>query len=145
MGTELTPQQAFQEKILDRMREDIGDMMPKEALAEMIQQAAQKVFFEPRVDNSGYHTKTLPSWFEVEVGKLLTAEVTKAVQDYIEKDRANLERTVKSVLSDTLPDILSKIITSGVSGLGYTVGSQIGMTINDSITSQMNQNANRGY
>lgn len=47
MTTQLTPQQLFEEKLKDRIRENIGDLMPDALLSQMIARAMEEFLFKP--------------------------------------------------------------------------------------------------
>lgn len=81
MPEEIISQQTFQEKLEDRIRKDIGDLIPDEALAGMVKKAIERAFFEEREVDAGYYSKktTIP-W----IVKLAQEQVDKRVKEQVE-------------------------------------------------------------
>lgn len=106
MSTELTPQQRFEEKVRDRLRENIGDLIPDDVLSKMIQDTMQKLFFHrPMVDEGDRWNKKMvekPSWFENEVReqteKMLRPLVLRHVAEAIEEKREDIDVAVAAVV-----------------------------------------------
>lgn len=66
----------FQERLFERIRADIGDLMTDEDLKSIVEQAAAKAFFEPRYTQSHYGGRT-------EQPPLLVELVTKLLSDRV--------------------------------------------------------------
>ena len=94
----LTPQQSFEQKLSDRIREDIGELMPAEALAEIVSKAIEKSFFEERkVSDRGYYDngrKEVP-WIVALVKKEMDARVQVAVKEWVASNGDKIEKTIK--------------------------------------------------
>ena len=61
---ELTPQQTFEEKIKDRIRADIGDLIPDEMLREMVKRSLEDFFFKDTEHQKTYGgIEKRPGWF----------------------------------------------------------------------------------
>ena len=96
-ATALTPQQSFQQKLMDRIRDDIGELMPDEALSEIVGKAIEKSFFEERETKDGYygHHRTEIPWLvkltRDELNLRVHAAVTKWFGENDEKVRAMVQ------------------------------------------------------
>jgi hypothetical protein len=106
---EVVPSQAFEEKIKDRLRRDIGDLIPDEVLAQLIQRSINSIFFEPRVKKSEYgHTlESKPSWFQETVEGLLRKEVDRLLHDYLENNREALKAEFTKILETKGPELVA--------------------------------------
>ena len=113
MSNELTTQQAFQEHIKGRLREDVGKLMPDDMLAKLIEQAIKEMFFTRRVDRSSYRDRDLPSWFEDEVAKLLAAGVKTQIQAWLDANDSVLREQVTAAIREQLPHILCSALFAG--------------------------------
>lgn len=70
---EMMKPEDFQGLMVERLRADVGKLIPDEKLAELVEQVIQKMFFTRKETTSEYGSRISeePSWFEVEVEKLL--------------------------------------------------------------------------
>lgn len=90
MTTQLTPQQSFEEKLKDRIRENIGDLMPDALLSQMIARAMSE--FNMRIPAEPHRDADLVlSWAADEIERL-TREVER------------LREAVSNALDDVLSD-----------------------------------------
>ena len=82
-AAQLTPQQAFQEKLEARIRKDIGDLMPDDALMGILDRATEKAFFEERTVKEGYHERKVESWSVTILRELLEERMKVALEKWI--------------------------------------------------------------
>lgn len=96
------PMQAFRDRVLAKLRADIGDMLPDEALAGLVQQAVQDQFFKTRKEVTGdrWNERTVdkPSWFVEEVGRIATPMIEAHVAAYVKDNREVIAKAVKDFL-----------------------------------------------
>jgi hypothetical protein len=138
MSGALTAQQSFQEKIGDRLRSDIGDLIPDDALAEMVNKAINDMFFTPKEGNpGGYHSAKLPSWFQDEVEKVLHSEMQKHIKKWVHANEYEIESAVKESMTSASGDILAKLVTNAIANAGMSIGDQVGFSIGDVIQRRM--------
>lgn len=84
------PMKTFQERVLNKVRTDIADMLPEEAIKSMFDQAIQSIFFKeipPKTDSYGrISTPAQPSWFVQEVTRqaepLLKAHIAERMKEF---------------------------------------------------------------
>lgn len=95
----------FKERVIDRMKTDIGTLMPDDVLQSLVKQAVQDTFFkQERVPNpqrsySSSETVLQPSWFQREIVRLLTPMLEKAAQACVEEHREEIKAAVKEALT----------------------------------------------
>ena len=103
----LTPQQTFQENIRNKLLEDIGSLIPPDALAELVEKAIHDLFFEKRTRQLGYRSEeTVVSWFEEEIAKQLKADISKHCYDWLEKNHEAVEEKLVKAIEATWPHLL---------------------------------------
>lgn len=135
---ELTPQQSFEEKIRDRMRDDIGDLVPDEVLADLMQKAIQEMFFTRR-STSSYGNKTeLPSWFEAETEKLLSIKARETLHAYMEENKDEIESAIRDFIQDGIGQIFSDVLRTSLESAGGNIGFNISNIFNDQIRKNFN-------
>lgn len=112
--SELTPQQQFEEKLKDRIRRDIGELMPDEALSTMVQACVDKVFNEV-VEIKDYYGKVTgykKNWLQEEILKLLTPRMNELIKEHLEKNKEAISKAVSDEISSSGPRILSDYLIS---------------------------------
>lgn len=124
MGYKMTNEpvvtKTFEEKLIDRLKNDIGDLMPDEVLSKLLEKAMDGVFFKPRVIGKEakypYDNKLTPSLFEETAEKLMRPIFEKAVNEFLDKNGALVLEKFAAILEQKGEDVaimaLSKIFNS---------------------------------
>jgi hypothetical protein len=109
------PMADFQAKLQQRVREDIRDLLPEDAVAKLVQQAVEKEFFQPRRVDEGYgRSSEAPSWFVQEVVKAATPIIRAAVDKCIADNPAAVEKAIADFLG---PNRLTILTTDHLTGM----------------------------
>jgi len=121
------PLDAFKAAIQEKLRDNIGQMMPEEVLAGLVDKSINELFFTPKVSTApnwnGYGTRPTvehPSWFNQIVIDLLQPRLERAAKDYIERHSDDLDRMIaEAVERDKLlvifAQLLGDLVTQGMS------------------------------
>lgn len=100
--TNTDPMQTFRDRVLEKLRGDIGEMLPDEALATLVQQAVNDQFFKERkVPSSRTYgpDETKPSWFVEEVARIGTPIIREHIAAWVSDNRETIDAAVKEFLS----------------------------------------------
>lgn len=90
----------FKTKILEKIKGDIGDLMPPEVLADLVKQAVQEHFFQPTYHQQGYGSpERRESWF--------VDAVIKASEPIMAKAVAKCVKDHEDVIKDTVNEFLA--------------------------------------
>lgn len=108
----LTPQQQFEENIKDRLRKDVGSLLPDDVLAKLVEKSVQEIFFTRTVekDRYGYVQKDEPSWFTKEVDRQLKGSIAAALTNYFEQNKEAISKLVVEHIVAKTPQVLASII-----------------------------------
>ncbi len=100
MSTDIAPTKAFEERMFEKIRDQMGDLMTDDDLRKLVGAAMQKAFFEPRVQpGNGYGSPTtLPPLFVALIEKQMTEAVRAAVSQWV----ADHPEEVAKVLKETI-------------------------------------------
>ena len=103
-GTEVTehkdPMQEFQDKLKAKVREEIADLLPDEAVQRLVESAVRDTFFKPREVKVGYSgTELHPSWFVEEVAKAAKPMLRVMVESYVKKNSGIIKQAMNDFLS----------------------------------------------
>ncbi len=102
------PMQGFQNRVLQKIRDDIGKMLPDEVVEGLVQRAIDEEFFRPVKVYSQYgNDKEEPSWFIKEVTKLSKPVLEKYIAEHV-KER---EKDIKKVIDEFLTTQRLQLIT----------------------------------
>ena len=136
--TQLTPQQSFQQKIEDRLKSDIGDLIPDEALKEMVERAIESMFFKQREDNTDRYRKVIrPSWFEDTVEKRLHETMQARIDQYFLAHGEAIGKMTANAIVECIPAVLSSLILGGVNRAGSDIASNFQMNLGEFIRNNM--------
>jgi phosphoglycolate phosphatase-like HAD superfamily hydrolase len=108
MTTSLETSKNFQDKIFERIRESIGDLMTDEDLAKLVDAALQKAFFENRktVDTWGrVSSEKSPLIVEV-VQQLMQKRVEEQVDIWLKENHDKYEEIIEKVLAKGMFDLM---------------------------------------
>jgi hypothetical protein len=120
-NTSLTPQQAFEKKLEEKIRADIGELIPEEALAELVKRAIEKVFFT----KGGYYNNPSYSWFEEAVRTALTSQIRDVVTKYMADHKDEMGKRVFEEITKQGPSLLGAMLVSMFQANSYVVSSTL--------------------
>jgi hypothetical protein len=100
--TNKTPMETFKQTVMEKLKTDIGSLMPEDALKDLVAQAIKETFFTPRIveEQSGWQTKKIekPGWFVEAVTDAIKPMLQKIIQENVDEYKAMIEQHVLSAL-----------------------------------------------
>jgi len=90
----------FQETVAEKLRGDIADLLPPDALRAMVERAVEENFFKDREVKEGYHTNRKPSYFVEQVMAKAQDTIRELAVQYVEDNKDVFDKTIKNFLSD---------------------------------------------
>jgi len=101
MTKEVMIKQTFEEKMKERIRESIGELITDEELSKLVHKSVDQVFFAPTKIKRGSFGdyEEGPSLLNGLIKELLTPQVNKSIQQYINEHPAEVIKVVKEVVS----------------------------------------------
>jgi CO dehydrogenase/acetyl-CoA synthase beta subunit len=107
---QLTPQQKFEEKLQDRIRNDIGELVPDEVLAELIARSIDNMFFKERKINqgSGYYGRVeyVPARFEQFVQEAMEPMLRDAAEDWVTDNSDSVKDALEKILRNNADSVV---------------------------------------
>lgn len=100
MNTEIATTQSFQERMFERVREQMGDLMTDEELKKIVDAAMQKAFFEERIEKDNYDRisgRKPPLFIE-----LIKNEMEKAVKEQTQAWLSSHEEVVVNAIQEMI-------------------------------------------
>jgi len=127
--SEVAKPQSFQERMSERIKDSIADLMTDEELKPLVEKAVQQAFFEPQKSQRGYHTYMEPSWFEETVKGLLqdsvTAEVQKQIVAKSDEITAMIEKVIKEGVGAAMLQSISSMFSNDFYNFANNIQNQI--------------------
>lgn len=106
-------QQAFEENIKDRLRKDIGDLIPPEVLSALISKAMEDLFFkhETKPEHGGWNARQIPqpSWFELEVSAAVGPLIRAHLEQWLKANREAIEAVCVAEIVMNGPKMLASL------------------------------------
>lgn len=102
MSSEIIRQQNFQERMMERICESIGELMTDEELKQVVDKAVDQVFFQNITLKDGFYSKEVPPVIHGVIKELLAEKVNKIVDEYIQTHTIDAERIIKQVTQEGL-------------------------------------------
>lgn len=97
------PMQEFRARVLEKLRADIGSMLPDEALTGLVNEAVKEQFFT-RIPTSfnyrGDPDAFKPSWFVQEVAKIGEPIISAHIEKWLKDSEAIIGEAVKKFVTD---------------------------------------------
>lgn len=95
MSQDIQQKQTFEERMMDKIRESIGDLMTQEELKKILERGVEKALFHSRQVKDGYGGhRTIPSVLDEAVSKFLQPAMDKAVSDWIDAHQVEIKAAV---------------------------------------------------
>lgn len=135
------PMKAFQEKVVDKLRGDIGEMLPDNALNKLVERAVEEQFFKPvsvkiQGNFGSRTTEEKPSWFMREVTEQVKPLIEKAAAVYVEEHKDEIQAGIDKFISEQNLTILTMGLLLRQND--FTVQNAIGNAFNQ-LTNNTNQ------
>ena len=99
MSDAIVVQKTFEERMKERIKDSIGELMSDEELKKLVHKSLDQVFFQSTQVKDGWHTKEVPPLLNGIIKELLTPQVREAVIEYIDKHPDEIQKAVKDALS----------------------------------------------
>ena len=101
MTTEITTTKSFQEKMFEKIRESMGDLMTEDDLKTLVNSAIQKAFFEPayEIDRYGNSKLTKDSLFVSLIRKEMETKVTEAIKTWLAEHPEEVTKAIDETIA----------------------------------------------
>lgn len=97
MKNEIARNPSFEDKMMMRIKETIGDLITDEELAKIVERGIEKAFFEPR---KGDYGRSSPSIMETLIENLMKERVAKSLDAFIERNEEKLIEITEQIIKD---------------------------------------------
>lgn len=102
-STAVAPNKSFEERMMDRIRESIGDLMTDEDLRKIVERGVEKALFFRAPKPKSYHydkDEFEPSFVDRMVKQLLQDRMDHAIREWMNANSDRVETIIKQALGD---------------------------------------------
>jgi len=100
MSTDVVTTKTFQEKMFERIRDQMSDLMTEDDLKALVDSAMQKAFFEPAKNSDRWGMVTLSDpVFVTMIRNEMTAKVTAALQEWLSSHPEEVTKAIDDALA----------------------------------------------
>ena len=96
MGTDVAKQKTYEDKLRDRIRESVGELMTDEDLKKLIERGVEGFLFEER-RVSGRYNDYIPPLMQEIVDSYLKERMEIEVKKWIKDNEDKFEKTIKEI------------------------------------------------
>ncbi len=126
MTTEMTTNQSFQERMFERIRSQMGDLMTEVELKALVDTAMQKAFFEPQVKKDRWGDKTEhPSQFMVMLKESMQEQVAKEIKEWLSTHPEEVAKAIDETLAKGMFGLIQQYIEAAASGPMMTLANNL--------------------
>lgn len=121
MAKEIVEAKTFKERMMERIRKDIGKLMTNEELQQIVEEGVKKAFFEEREtrDSYGYSRGKEEAWIVKELRELLKDEIEKLVKEEFDNQKEVVMEKINEVVKEGMGIALVEAINSYFSQAMY--------------------------
>jgi len=111
MAGEIQKAKSFEDRMLDRIRDSIGELMTDDELKKIIERGVDKVFFEPLELRDGYSSHQEKPLIHGILTEILKPQVQAAVNVYMKENKDKLAETIEEIIKRGMGAALMDAIT----------------------------------
>ncbi len=101
MTNSIVSTKSFEEKMKDRIKDSIGDLITDEDLSVLLKRSLEEVFFTPKIIVKGSYgnpDKIEPPMLHTIIKELMTEQVRAKVVDYMKEHRQDIKIIIEKVV-----------------------------------------------
>ena len=107
---ELAQAKTFEQRMTDKMREHVGEMLTDDELKVMVNRTFEKVFFQGEVFTEYGRQTTKPALAEIMVRSALDMRVKEEIEKWAGSNSGSMERIVRELVEKGLSAALMKAV-----------------------------------
>lgn len=125
MDNQLAMSKSFQEKMYDRIKDLIGELMPQEDLKRLVDAAVQKAFFEPVKVFDGYREIHKDPYIVQQIRELLNKDVRAAVDEWLAANPDQVTKAINECIAKGFYRIVNEHIENKISGAMFNFAEEL--------------------
>ncbi len=115
MGTEIEPMKDFQEKLSERIRGDIGNLIPDAVLSKIVQQSLEDAFTKERITKQSkypYNETIEAPWIVEFLQDIMKETMKEEVQKWVKENQNFIKKFISEEIFKEPEKIILNVITN---------------------------------
>jgi len=130
MTTEIAVPKTFEERMMDMMKENAGNLFTPDDLKKIVEKGIEKLYFEPKLKRSTYSNNEYgPSLSEELVDKNIQEQVRNAIVRWMNENQDKIliliENAIKDGMTKRIANAIDQIFQSTFCQFGESIKQQI--------------------
>lgn len=120
MNAQITTPQTFEQKMMDRIKDSIGDLLSDDDLKRIVEQGIEKALFEKRTVHSGtgsWNDRVEDSLVDKAVREFLDERVTDAVNKWLDENPERMQLAVDDAVKAGIAGCVNRSLDSRFGGM----------------------------
>ena len=131
MTNAIATTQDFQQRMFEKIRDQMGSLLTDEELKALVETAINKAFFEERVDNSGYNRVTKPSLFVELISAHVKDRINEQIGAYVVANASVFEKAVEDALAKGFFGLMQGWFDRKIQNELFNFGEKMKIVFND--------------
>jgi hypothetical protein len=110
MKNEIETTKTFQERMFERIREQMGELLSEDDLKSIVSSAIQKAFFEPTERQNGYHAEKIEPVFITLIRKEMEPKITIAIRDWLTTHPEEVAKAIDDTIAKGMLGLIQQHI-----------------------------------
>lgn len=119
MTTEIATSKNFQERVFEKIRDQLGNLLTEVELKALLDKAIEKAFFEPRQSGNSWDKTEKPPYFVELIQTELQSKVQDAVKAWIDSHQDDVGKAIQEALGKGFFGILTNYLENQIRGPLY--------------------------
>lgn len=127
MDNGLAMTKTFQEKMYEKIKEQIGELLSEEDLKKLVDAAVYKAFFEPHTIRDGYgsHVRTEEPPIIFQIKELLRDQVRTAVDQWLKANPDAVTKAIDTTIAKGFHALVEQHVESKIQNALWNFGEQL--------------------
>lgn len=129
---QITTPMSFQDRLKERIRESIGELLTDEDLDNLIRRGIDEVFFQERrvqQDHYPHRIQTYPPLIHEIVQDLLSSQMKAAVERWLQDHEAEVKAAIETVIRDGAGNAMIHSLDNRLQGLFEQFGQSVAINL----------------
>ena len=127
MSNEITTSRSFQERMFERVRDQMGDLLTDAELKTIVETSVQKAFFEERrtISNGYGRDEFKPAFFVEMMQKELKERVGKALEKWLQDNNEVVQQIIEKVIQEGITRAVMQTLEARMNAPLYQFAEQL--------------------
>lgn len=124
-NTAVQPAATFEERVINRVRDDIGSLMTDAELKRIVEVAVERIFFKERRTSDNYNSRVQPSIFQEVVQTAVEKQFAVAIELYVKEHSDLFAAAIDASIKQGLTKLIAQFFDGKTQQVLYAFAEQL--------------------